>query len=128
MKSYKLAKGIQENYIEVGNHFDKYNSKNPIVMYLINQFKNILFNFIKESNPKSIHEIGCGEGYWSIQLKLLGYNIKGSDFSVRVIELAKENSKHHGVNTSLFYQKSIYDLTEDDLANCIICCVKYWNI
>lgn len=45
-----------------GNLCDKYNSKNPLIRWVVNRFLNCLYFFLDEIKPKSILDIGCGEG------------------------------------------------------------------
>lgn len=119
----KVSEGLKENGIVVGNTYDKYNSKNIIVRRLMSGFDNALCGFVESVAPHSIHEIGCGEGYWVIQWNRKGIKARGSDFSDTVIGIARENASTQGVSPDLFAQKSIYDVVpECDNADLIVCC------
>ena len=119
----RVSAGIQEGGIEVGNHFDKYGSKNPIVRWMMSGFSRSLTDLVKRADPTSIHEIGCGEGYWVNTWCQEGLLVRGCDFSEKVIEIARENAKNSGVDPALFSQKSIYDLDpETDSADLMVCC------
>lgn len=119
----KVSGGLKEESIVVGNNYDKYNSRNPIVNWLMKGFNIALSDLVTLANPRSIHEIGCGEGYWVLKWNELSIEARGSDFSKQVIELAKENAQQRNISADKFLVKSIYDLThnEDD-ADLIVCC------
>ena len=119
----KLAKGDKENGIVIGNAYDKYGSKNPIVKVIMKGFHDSLNGLVNKVKPKSINEIGCGEGYWVIKWSGKGILTKGSDFSEQVIEIAKENAKSQRVDPDLFSVKNIYELEEGkENADLIVCC------
>lgn len=119
----RIAGGKKENGIVIGNSFDKYNSKNPIVNWMMNGFESALTDLVKTSHPQTIHEIGCGEGYWVLRWKKQGYAARGCDFSKDVIKLAYENANAQGVTPFIFQQKNIYDLdASQDIAELVVCC------
>ncbi|CNF64185.1 class I SAM-dependent methyltransferase [Yersinia alsatica] len=121
--SIKISGGIQDKGIVTGNAYDKYSSGNPIVKLMMKGFESSLFKLIDKSNPSDIHEVGCGEGYWTLRLNDMGIITKGSDFSNRVIEIARENATKRGLSDSIFEPHSIYELEKDrDAADLIICC------
>jgi 2-polyprenyl-3-methyl-5-hydroxy-6-metoxy-1,4-benzoquinol methylase len=122
MKKIKISHGIREESVVVGNFFNKYESKNPIVKWIMNGFTSNLNELVLRVKPKTINEIGCGEGYWVIHWTNKGYQARGSDFSKTAINLAKINAKNHGVDPSLFKISSIYNLSKKDQADLIICC------
>jgi 2-polyprenyl-3-methyl-5-hydroxy-6-metoxy-1,4-benzoquinol methylase len=119
----KTSGGAEEDGIVTGNAYDKYGSKNPIVKWMMKGFESSLSNFVTKVAPKSIHEIGCGEGYWVLAWTEQGLHARGCDFSKTVIDLARENSVSRGLASSLFEARSIYDLeSHRDSADLIICC------
>jgi 2-polyprenyl-3-methyl-5-hydroxy-6-metoxy-1,4-benzoquinol methylase len=125
----KISGGQQEDGIVYGNTFDKYSSRNPIVRTLMNGFDKSLSDLIQKANPSSIHEIGCGEGYWTMRLHKKGIETKGSDFSSEVIALAQKNAREQAVPPTLFSVKSIYDLKPElDYADLIICCEVFEHL
>ena len=89
----KTAEGVMEDGIVVGNCYDKYNTGNPIARIIMNGFKRNLSELVSLSSPASIHEVGCGEGYWVLKWCQDGYDARGSDFSKSVIAIAKENQR-----------------------------------
>ena len=63
----KVAGGLQEDGIVIGNTYDKYGSRNPVVRYLMKGYEESLNEMVDFVKPESIHEVGCGEGYWSLK-------------------------------------------------------------
>ena len=121
--SIKIAGGIKEKGIVIGNYYDKYGSRNPIVKWMMMGFESALSDFVAKTAPKSIYEIGCGEGYWVLRWNKNGFLARGCDFSSNVIELARENAVHHGLPPSIFESRCIYDINaEHDSADLIVCC------
>jgi 2-polyprenyl-3-methyl-5-hydroxy-6-metoxy-1,4-benzoquinol methylase len=121
--SVRISGGAKEDGIVVGNVFDKYGSLNPVVKWMINGFESALSEFVTEVSPRSIHEIGCGEGYWILRWNEQGFRARGCDFSKHVIEIARENANGRGLSPSLFESRSIYDLdAKRDSADLVVCC------
>lgn len=119
----KISGGLTENGVVVGNAFDKYGSCNPIVRWLMRGFEAALTDLVEKIKPMSIHEIGCGEGYWTIRWREQGIAVRGSDFSDAVIDLARANAMERKLPTSLFKTCSIYNLDPAvDSANLVVCC------
>lgn len=119
----KVSGGMEEDGIVVGNTYDKYSSKNPVVRWMMNGFHEALSELVVKVVPKSIHEIGCGEGYWVMQWNKEGIKARGSDFSSQVIELARSNAAGEGLSPDIFEPRSIYDIkAENDSADLIVCC------
>lgn len=121
--SIRIAGGAEEDGIVIGNTFDKYGSKNPIVKLMMKGFKKTLSDFVEATAPASIHEVGCGEGYWVLRWNAEGILARGCDFSKDVIKLARENALNRGMSISLFQTRNIYDLNVNhDSADLIVCC------
>jgi len=119
----KISEGLQEDGLVVGNNFDKYGSKNPIVRWLMRGFASHLSNLVRRVTPKTIHEVGCGEGYWVIHWNKQGFNARGSDFSEAVVKIARDNALTQNINPLIFTPRSIYDIEPDvDNADLIVCC------
>ncbi len=119
----KISGGLKEDGIVVGNAYDKYGSKNFIVRSLMQGFDSALSDLVTKAAPTSIHEVGCGEGYWVLHWSEQGKLARGSDFSSQVIELARTNAKERSASPALFEARSIYDLNaEQDSADLVVCC------
>jgi ubiquinone/menaquinone biosynthesis C-methylase UbiE len=48
--------------VPTGNTFDKYGSRNPIVRRLMAGFERSMFDLLDIAQPRSIIDVGCGEG------------------------------------------------------------------
>lgn len=119
----KISGGRVENNVVVGNTYNKYGSGNLIVRMFMEKFTSSLTELIKLVDPSSIHEVGCGEGYWTLRWNHEGINTRGSDFSDTVIQLAKSNARDQGVSTDIFTACSIYDQDgSTGLAELTVCC------
>jgi trans-aconitate methyltransferase len=121
-EQFIVASGLKEDGVLAGNLYDKYGSRNPIVRWLMRGFAEALEALVDQTQASVIHEVGCGEGHWT--LTWAGRNIKarGSDFSAQVIELAKANAARQRVDAA-FKAANIYDLQAPaDAAELVVCC------
>lgn len=119
----RVSGGIKESGIEVGNTYDKYNSRNPIVRRLMSGFDSALSELVMQARPQSIHEVGCGEGFWTLKWLEKGLAARGSDFSEHVIDIARANARERNQSPEIFNKRSIYDLKiNEDAAHLIVCC------
>lgn len=118
----KTVQGQQEYGVEVGNHYDKYGSRNPIARLLMAGFMHALDDLVKLSQQRQLHEIGCGEGVLSLRWLSQGFDVRACDFSQIAIDLARENALACGQSPAAFSQKNIYTLSADDKAPLIVCC------
>jgi 2-polyprenyl-3-methyl-5-hydroxy-6-metoxy-1,4-benzoquinol methylase len=119
----KISGGLQEDGVAVGNVYDKYGSRNPFVQWIMRGFSTTLARFVEKAKPETIHEIGCGEGYWVLHWNRQGIKARGSDFSEKVISLARDNAKDEGVSPIIFKQSNIYEIKSGrDSADLIVCC------
>jgi 2-polyprenyl-3-methyl-5-hydroxy-6-metoxy-1,4-benzoquinol methylase len=125
----QIAGGLKEDGIVIGNAFDKYGSRNPIVKWMMNGFHSTLNDLVVKAGPKSIQEVGCGEGYWVCKWIQAGYSARGSDFSSQVIDLARGNATAQGLSPALFQTGSIYDLQPpQDSADLLVCCEVFEHL
>ncbi len=119
----KISSGATEDGVVIGNVYDKYGSKNPIVKWMMDGFGAALSEFVLLAAPKSIHEVGCGEGYWVLRWSKEGFEARGSDFSSQVIDIARANAAARGLAATQFRARSIYDLERgSDNADLVVCC------
>lgn len=117
--SLSMAHKSQDGII-VGNIEDKTKLKNPISRMLVSGFDSTLFSILDQIQPKSIHEVGCGEG----RLTRMMYSqykipIKGTDLSSDIIaELNKTNTL-----PIRYENKAISELSDpSDHADVVVCC------
>ena len=119
----KVSAGMEEKGIVVGNAYDKYGSRNPLVRAVMQGFESALATLVAKASPSTIHEVGCGEGFHSLKWKAQGLNVTGSDFSSKVIQIAKDNARDRGIPADIFRERSIYDLQPGaDSADLMVCC------
>lgn len=119
----KISGGLKEDDIVVGNVFDKYGSRNPLVRWIMQGFEDSLSALVTKAAPTTIHEVGCGEGYWVSRWNSQGLQARGSDFSNTVIAIARSNAEKQGLAPDLFEVRSIYDLEPGpDSADLLVCC------
>jgi glycosyltransferase involved in cell wall biosynthesis/SAM-dependent methyltransferase len=119
----EIAGGATEDGVVIGNVYDKYGSRNPVVNRLMRGFESALSEFVAASAPQSIHEIGCGEGHWVVRWNETGLCARGCDFSRKIIDMARANAGRRGLPASLFEARSIYDLDpRHDGADLVVCC------
>lgn len=90
-----------------GNYYDKYNSRNPLVRIVMRVFFKKLFRLIGGANPKTILDVGCGEGYTTMCIKnsFPEVEIEGIEFGETVLKKACELHPH-----IRFEQGSIYSI------------------
>ena len=118
----KISEGQQQAGIVVGNNYDKYNTKNPIARKLVQGFSDALSELVAMLDVNEIHEVGCGEGYWTLQWREQGMHARGSDFSSIVIDLAQQNAETRGIDAQ-FKVADVYELKpEADAAELVVCC------
>jgi 2-polyprenyl-3-methyl-5-hydroxy-6-metoxy-1,4-benzoquinol methylase len=119
----KLSRGATEGGVVVGNVYDKYGSTNPLVRWIMRGFESALERMIERARPRSIHEVGCGEGYWVLRWAERGISARGSDFSTAVVELARSNAIDRNLDPALFSTRSVYELDPgQDSAELVVCC------
>lgn len=129
--SFKISGGVKENGIVVGNAYDKYGSKNPVIKWIMKGFESALSDFVERASPSTIHKISWGEGYWIIRWNEMGIAARGCDLSKRVIEIARDNATANGLGPALFDIRSIYDIESGrDSADLIliVCCEVFEHL
>lgn len=125
----KISGGLKEEGVVIGNAFDKYGSANPIVKIMMKGFSLSLSGMVAASKPSTIHEVGCGEGFWVCKWAKAGIQVKGTDFSSQVIQMAKQNALLQGVSPDLFKTASIYELEHGShSAELVVCCEVFEHL
>lgn len=118
----KISGGLHDEGIVVGNVYDKYGARNLFVRFIMKGFDKSLSGLVTRASPDSIHEVGCGEGYWVFRWHGSGYSVRGSDFSHKVVDLARANASAKGIDPDLFAALDIYDMEpRRDGADLIVC-------
>ncbi len=88
-KKQKIIASNPESDISI-----KYNSKNPIIKGLMDNYSKSLYSLLSEIvDIQNILEIGAGEGYWTekLAIKFPNTKISSSDISNLEHEIRKEN-------------------------------------
>jgi len=114
---------IIENGIIAGNIYNKYESHNHLVRYMMKGFYDSLWDLISITGVDSIHEVGCGEGYLAFTLAQSGMKVHASDASAQIIDKAKAafSEQNKGVNIT-FKVANIYELESDNDSDSLIVC------
>ncbi|TPJ55200.1 MULTISPECIES: class I SAM-dependent methyltransferase [unclassified Mesorhizobium] len=119
----KVAGGQAEDGIVIGNTYDKYGTRNLIARRMVAGFDGALSGLVAKVSPTTIHEVGCGEGYWVMRWLDQAIDARGTDFSTQVIGMAKEEARGRGMDPERFEVRSIYEvMPEQDGADLIVCC------
>jgi 2-polyprenyl-3-methyl-5-hydroxy-6-metoxy-1,4-benzoquinol methylase len=105
--------------VPTGNTFDKYGSQNPVVRRLMAGFERNLDELFTQSAPRSILDIGCGEGVlteqWSARLgdgRVVGVDLPDPKLSAEWLGRARENLEFRelDVTSGLPYAAGEFDL------------------
>ncbi len=117
---------LLEDGIPVGNVYDKYHTRNPVAGWLMRGFLDAFSELVDVSGATAVHEVGCGEGELGIHLARRGLAVRASDFSVKIIDRARERAKQAAIappGSLEFRTADLYRLNpETDAAPLIVCC------
>lgn len=103
----------------VGNHYDKYGTKNPIARWLMQGFLDAVSGLYRAEAPRSVLEVGCGEGRLADHLVRTGPRPERFEAcDVALDRLAP------GLDPLIqFREASIYELPfGDDEVDMVVCC------
>ena len=67
----------------------------------------------KKGNPELVLDLGCGTGRMSIELAKRGYDMTGVDYSVEMLDIARESAQREGVADKMLWL--CQDITEFEL-------------
>lgn len=78
--------------IQPTSNFIKHTNNNPVQKLLVNNFYKILVSLAKKTNPETILDAGCGEGFSINQLTInkVGKKLEGVDDSEIALSLGKK--------------------------------------
>jgi len=101
------------------DNYRKHKSSSSLQQKLLNNFEETLIKEIRELNPKSILDVGCGEGFTLEKLRErnIGDQLEGVDFLDLAIELGKKEHPKLNLKTG-----SIYDLDYKDNSFDVVIC------
>ena len=83
---------LAEGGVVIGNVFDKYHSRNPVVRRLMNGYEPGLDALLAQTgNPRSLLEVGCGEGHLIARVarRFPDARVLGTDFSTTILSIAR---------------------------------------
>ena len=82
----------------------------------------IFFKLLKKHKPKKIVDAGCGAGMPLIQIKKLGFNIKGYDKAKNMITEAHKNLEKNKLEKNLVYYDDFENpkKIKNESVNCIL--------
>ena len=83
---------LAEGGVVIGNVFDKYHSRNPIVRQLMGGYVSGLDALLaKTGSPRSVLEVGCGEGHVTAHVarRFPQARVLGTDFSSTIVGIAR---------------------------------------
>ncbi len=112
----------EDGGVLAGNIYDKYGSRNPLVRWVMRRFDATLSELIARAEPMTVHEVGCGEGFWVLRWNERGIPARGSDSSARIIEIARAGAAARMLSPLIFQVRDIYQMEAGrDNADCVVC-------
>lgn len=77
-----------------GNVYNKYGTSNIVYRRLIANFERHLLALLTQSVPRSMLEVGCGEGHWIAQIgeRMPEIELVGLDIGIEVLQEARQAS------------------------------------
>jgi len=109
-----------EDGIVVGTSGDKYNSRNPIYRFLVNQFERSIENLVTSVSPNSFLEIGCGEGHITrILLDSTQSKIHATDISLSVLKETKKTFNTDRISWEVAKLETYQPIAVSDM---VVCC------
>lgn len=114
---------VIDDGIVAGNVYDKYGTRNPVARWLMRGFLGAFRDLVRRSGAREVHEVGCGEGRLAVELAGLGLTVRASDFSSRILDVARATVDGAGAAPAIELRvASIYDLGPGDAAELVVCC------
>jgi len=101
------------------NHYAKYESRHPVERWMVSRFLATVEEMALAVAPKTVHEVGCGEGEITRRLLLRGLNVRGSDVCTASVDEARRRDPTRAD------KYSVLDLTEarpEHAASLVVCC------
>jgi len=108
----------------VGNHYDKYRSGNPIARRLMDGFMRAATELYTQAAPRTILEVGCGEG--ELALRLIVHHREAFGGSPQRFEATDVDISRVPADLDpelVVKEASIYELPyDDDAFDLVVCC------
>jgi SAM-dependent methyltransferase len=83
---------------------EKYASGNPAARYLVSHFIESLSFLVRRIAPRTLLEIGCGEGYLAFALARDGYAVHGLDVRAEAIDFASRSAQTMHLESQLHFE------------------------
>lgn len=111
-----------EGDVVVGTSGGKYQTRNPIGRWLLDNFDRTLVDLVAGLEPATITEVGCGEGHVTrLLLEHSDAPIRAMDISDTVLDDARRQVDDDPRVT--FLNRSIFDtIPGEDSADLVVCC------
>lgn len=111
-----------EDGLVVGTGSDKYQTRNPVARYVIDQLLNTVADFAHAVEPQSILEVGCGEGNITrLLLQRTPARVHATDISQTLVDEAQ--STIGDSERARFSQLDVYSLDAEQLSSdLVVCC------
>ncbi|MDL2259074.1 methyltransferase domain-containing protein [Eubacteriales bacterium OttesenSCG-928-K08] len=93
----KAAKKLKDIYDKFAFDYDEFG---PIADYLGAE-QDFFDSLLTKANVKTILDCACGTGQHLYMLSKLGYQVRGSDYSESMLQMAKKNLSEHKMNIPL---------------------------
>ena len=106
-----------------GNHYDKYNTRNPLARALMNGFLAAFDELAAHTGARSCFEVGCGEGELSLRLAQRGVAIAGCDVEADTVAEANSRAAGRGHEPAPFATRSLFELDPAEIdTDLVVCC------
>lgn len=105
--------------MQTTDNYRKHKSSSTLQQKLLNNFEDNLIREVKNLNPSSILDVGCGEGFTLEKLRErnIGEHLEGVDYLDLAIKLGKKEHPQLKLKTG-----SIYDLDYKDNSFDVVIC------
>jgi SAM-dependent methyltransferase len=119
--THNAARATQDDIV-IGNLENKADLRNPLARWMVGNFDRRLLELLDACAPRSLHEVGCGEGRLTEKLAArYTVAVRGTDFSRELID-ALRASQVAGSRIQ-YVERSIYELDPtEDAADTLVCC------
>ena len=107
---------------------DKYQTRNPLSKYLIRQFDKNIAALVHKISPKTVLEIGCGEGHTTqLILEHSDAEVISTDVSEKIIRIAEEHTANPRVQFDVL---NIYHVANqfDQQFDLVVCCEVFEHL